>query len=345
MSIPTDEEYLNLLYDHLVDHDFADRFERVPDEYIRSCVNELISEGRYSEEERDYVEDLLREQMSPQRIYQGQLITAIREQALSILEPFRPQLEKIPLGFITTRQLNACAVSTPSGGAVILLDSPVMVELEMVMKASFGFMTWHWPEPYCHHHHWTAFGDTIVLLAHYVNTGNLEFLRRIKTWSWECTSPHKLEPRVRSAYSVMRTSVLMHEYGHVVLGHLKSQNTTHLTAGGSMALQMYTKSQNQEFEADKFAYDQLSKQEGKSIHPGDAAFGMGLLLNFFTLCEALAKNDKLKFERTHPPASDRWSRLMKLAGITGDKHNLDRTFALIFQALRLNPDHYWEHRP
>src|SRR5438067_1262073 len=133
-SLPTDEQFLTQLYELYKDDTWVTNFD--------GAMSELYSGGTVKTVwpiDEDTKKALMQEFVSSQKWYQGQFITAIKDQALPFLEPFHNLIASIPVGLAPTRQLNACAIKTPHGGKVILLDHGVVICLQFLANSYQNF--------------------------------------------------------------------------------------------------------------------------------------------------------------------------------------------------------------
>jgi hypothetical protein len=121
--IPTDDEFL---YDHFRDDTWANMMKTGHD-LGWDARPDLIE---LSPEDEKLREELWHEMGNPSKALRGQLIQVLQEGVLHILGD-EPSLTRIPVGLVPARQLNACAARTPSGGAAILLDHGVIVNLSL----------------------------------------------------------------------------------------------------------------------------------------------------------------------------------------------------------------------
>ena len=188
-SLLTDEEYLDELYMLLRDDEWADIQERASQyEDPGASAKRAIDRGEYKQDQFDTLVEAIKESTTPSLYFRGKFITLLRNMALNMLEPYRPKLENIPVGCLPTRLLNAGAYRTPRGGAVILLDSGMILQLGMLVRFFFAYYTWNAPDhyaagkPYCHDHSRDDFGRAIQHLAAYSVSGDMKQLRMIKPW-------------------------------------------------------------------------------------------------------------------------------------------------------------------
>ena len=112
--------------------------------------------------------------------------------------------------------------------------------------------------------------------------------------------------------------MLLHEYGHVALGHLNPMQTHNISLEGKQEVELkeYSRSQLAEFEADKFAVEHAIRGQDVGVTFPVEHFGLaiGLIYRFFDLCEALGGSSGAA--TTHPPGITRES-LNKVSLSTG----------------------------
>lgn len=328
-ELPTDEEYLDDLYKLLKDDEWAQlQEEAVKHDDPAAAARRAIEAGIAPVEQLPAVTEAIREATTPSLYFRGSFINLLRGAALAMLEPYRQRLENVPVGCLPTRTLNAGAYRTPRGGAVILLDSGVILHLGMLVRAYFAYYTWNAPdhyaagEPYCRDHPRVAFGCTIQHLAAYCVTGDLNELRRITTW--RCPSLPEFDQTVEMFSTGIEIFIMLHEYAHIALGHLGMCSASPIPMGPAGELTCYTNSQLQEFEADEFAFKHYSSSAKR---PTDIAFFCGLLFHFFHLAELIRPSGA----PTHPPALQRWERIKNAAPLSAHPESwanfLDDAFA------------------
>jgi hypothetical protein len=310
-TLPTDEQYLDELYERFKDDEWIKAHE--PITTVDSLVEGarlIIKEGLLQPHELQRAVEALREASDPTLLFRGEFIGLLRRVALLMLEPYRRQIEGIPVGCLPTRILNAAAIQTPRGGAVIVLDQGVILHLGLLVRSYFAYYTWNAPdrwaagEPYCRDHSRDDFGRTIQHLAAHCATGDLEYLRRITTL--KCPSLKTYDQLVETFGMGIEIFIMLHEFGHVVLNHLSTSAPVSLIAEPAGEVTLYTNSELQEFATDEFAFRHYSQALRR---PADVAFCCGLLFHFFHLAELIAPPKV----RTHPPPLARWERIKSLA--------------------------------
>jgi Zn-dependent protease with chaperone function len=124
--------------------------------------------------------------------------------------------------------------------------------------------------------------------------------------------------------------IMLHEYGHVALGHLGTCSLMPLRMKTGGELTLYTNSQLQEFEADEFAFKHYSSSGMRST---DVAFSCGLLFHFFHLAELIRPPQSL----THPPGLARWQKIKNVEPLSAHPESwanfLDDAFAALAEGL------------
>ena len=221
----------------------------------------------------------------------------IREEAAKYLHPQEQHLLKIPLGFLHTEELNACAVQTPRGNAIILFDIGVTLHLQFLGRCIMSLATYGSPTPFCRDHEPADFIDTIFLLASYATSYNDRYLEKIRTWN--CPSLGEWDLTSATFASIADMFVALHEFGHIALGHLDSKN---VMQKGTMTV--YGKRHEQEFEADIFGFDRLVKKDTTAA----PIIAVQTLFRFFDLCEHI-RYGASHTSTTHPASQERWEKL------------------------------------
>jgi hypothetical protein len=329
LQLPTDEEYLDQLHERFKDDEWIaaqERYSRPED--IVAAVEKYISEGSFKDAQRSDVVEAVQEATTPSLYFRGKFVNFLRTIALKAAEKYVDILKDIPVGCLPTRTLNAGAYRTPRGGAVILLDQGVIFHLGMLVRCYVAFRTWRTPDPYCRDHPQGAFAETILRLAQFCTSGDVAYLRKIETWN--CPSLPAHDELVEAVATSIEIFIMLHEFGHVELGHLAGGCALSLTLEPAGELTLYTNSEQQEFEADQFAFSRYCEIRDR---PDDVAFGCGLLFHFFNLCEIISP-PKI---RTHPPALSRWHRIREAANLSKYPQSwanyLDEEFAIISRGL------------
>lgn len=322
----SDEEYCQRLYRRFSDPVWIDIWQKImpraSQEYRKKCA----SLGSHTEAEIAKMASYEKEYSSPEASFRGAFIEALKDWTLFLLGPAESaKLRPIPVCFLPTRDLNACAIRTPKNGAIVLMDSGavmVMVELVTAFLPIYAFYDKYTD---CQDGVWVNFAERIIILAQYCVRRDFRYLGLLSSRKMA-----HLEPRTETTEPAgqlilgLEGFLLMHEYGHITLNHLDPNNTNSLQFGDE-TLHVYNRSQLEEFEADSYAVRRLSTATSKP----EAAFFAGLMFNFLRLCEKFGHGGS----STHPASEDRWTRIKKLTDLDSYEDSpafgLDRTFARI----------------
>ncbi len=333
MKIPTDEEYLIELYELYKDEKVINMLLSVPNNIQDQIINDILNTPSWKNNKYDKKEEILRESNQPKKFFNGLRIKLLKEDSESILEPCYKYLSSIPIGYLPTKYLNACAVKTPRSGVVILMNFGIILPLGLVIKFYISFWTWFSTKPYCRDHSQHEFARGIITLAKYCITYDDKYLRDALSLSCPSITPH--DQLINNFWMVAEKWILFHEYGHAALNHLNTKNTQVRQITSRLRLNLFNKSQSQEFEADQFAYEQFKKNSTSEERFMNDLFPFGLLLNFFSLCEMLCKIYKEPNSKTHPPAIKRWERIKLLEDICKKRpsiaSDIDNVFAAIYK--------------
>ena len=132
--------------------------------------------------------------------------------------------------------------------------------------------------------------------------------------------------------------VLLHEFGHIVLDHLKGEAALRVRLTKNMEVDVYQTSREQEFAADEFAVDRMvSSMCIAGYELTNAALPVGLLFKYFELRDFCFGVDYSAPARTHPSPQQRWERIMEKFGVAKDGSDaaaqLDQNLALLRDTL------------
>lgn len=337
-TLPSDEEYLTYVHEVWGDEAYVSSLRHSFDPVaFEEQFRVLVASGIYREEDYDKARADFEESVSSERFFRGRFIETLRRAALDIIRDDRRLVDQVPVGLLPTLELNACAIATPRGGAVIVLDHGVMGQLALVLRCALAFITWYDHTPFCRDSPQRAYAEALIGLARFCVTGSVDGMAQHReTLSFPSLGDYDNETMTFSF--LMQVFILLHEYGHVVRGHLSANRLRPAFAGRCPRLREYTKSEVEEFEADEYAVRQLLRAGiAKGLRSTDVAWVVGLLFKFFDLCE-LVTTPAAKFrERTHPPAVDRWERVKAqtlLSGMPGAfAGNLDPAFAVLHRMI------------
>lgn len=324
----TDQEYLDYLYQQYRDVGWEQKMSQLSE---RSDVEGSLERFSKVFGHRDGLDELTRaylretgnQNLNPAAVMKGNLSDSLRLVALSLLdEKQRSQVEHVPVAILPTRRLNGFAIQTPRKGKLVVLDFGIIVHLSLLAmifryyyaaclsaESSGGIAP-------------GTFGFMFRCLAQFCVTGDLEQLDEIDFQGLSAYGSHH-------TYLIMELFVILHEYGHIILGHLDDSNVRKTIIGNENEIRdfgrsssakstivEYSRSQLDEFEADLFAFNKLRiGLRELETSATEVLSPIGLVLNLFHFCEVLSKSfyGVLPGSDTHPAARDRWDRLLKAA--------------------------------
>lgn len=219
---------------------------------------------------------------------------------------------------------------------MIILNQGVIANLAYVFRSTFAFMTWNDAVSFCKDASQDDYGRAIIGLAYAVVFNDTRYLKPHRR-TLEFPSLCDYDPFTSAFCLMMELFILVHEYAHYLLGHLSLEHVEPALGLDSEVLREYSKSQVQEFEADRYAVEAMLRScTSRPIIPSDVACSAGLLLKFFELCE-LVRPPLVSEGGTHPPARKRWERIQELTGLAEAPNSiashLDSAFEVLFCAL------------
>lgn len=212
---------------------------------------------------------------------------AQRSSALKYLPPVdRALAERVPSTSAWTRRLNACTVKLPTGRPGIVMDKSMVLWTRMVARgASLAI------DELCDDQQRLAGMQTVGFALLYAATQDFYFLKEgYKRYGALPETGRYMDlvwPRLSSGMDMF---ILLHEYGHALLGHLDAPA---LGEVGPERRQL-------EHEADTYALRLLMDD-----HMAPPAWSICLLMRSFAIAEAVAP----AAVSTHPSWRDRWSLL------------------------------------
>jgi|SRR5215204_2791038 len=299
MPLPSDEEYLRELYELFADESaFATaRLDPTPEADVASLDPEIAAQLRT-------------EFADPRTALTGLQVNEIKRAALTFLRDEATAVEGIPVGLLPSRELNAAAVRTPRNGAVILPNSLVFGVLPVLFFCYAALDSWETEDPVTTEISDLALADAILSLAAYCATSDPACLRGVPAVaSYGAEDEEMIEMAV-----MMECFILLHEYGHILKGHLSSDHITALEMdNGESQIAAFHTRWNHEYEADAFAVARMMATGTGTLRMSDVAVWPGLLLSFFGLVETVALDlSPSQLPATHPPAQERWRRVATL---------------------------------
>jgi hypothetical protein len=327
------EEFLNSVFERYSSERFKRHYESsTQSRNFERLFAAWVREGRFRPDEAALGRGMVAELHSARAIFDGPFIQNLRRLTLSLVGADRDLLEPVAVVMCPTHSLNATVLLSPEGEAVIVLNLAVLGVLQLVIKATLAYMTWHNSSPYCRDSPQDAYGAALLGLADFIFTGD-----------FGCIDPHRRTLRFDSVSDSNRTAtrfahlgemfIVLHEYGHLREGHLRRQSLT--AAPDREGVAEYTRQQQDEFEADTYAIGQFVNGPN-ALDRSVACLVAGFCFRFFALCEA--RRGLKSGSRTHPPAAARWGLIKERTASrqpteTGDAADL--AAARMVQALDL----------
>jgi hypothetical protein len=241
-------------------------------------------------------------------------VQALREHALEMIGTEAQPLLGVPVGRVPLASLNAAAIRSPSGGAVILLHAGLELQLEYFITCWEALRTRCPPAP-------TERPSREAEEA-LVGIGMIASDAPIDPAKLRVNAPFlfSLLSGEHDAYyfSLLHVYhaelfVLLHEYGHIALGHHVGAGTHALHLGHDTSVERFTYDQEREFAADAFACGVLAR-----VHRGDPGtltwkvICIGFLFMYLELSDTWNAVDYTSDGRTHPSPAERWARVCDL---------------------------------
>jgi len=223
-------------------------------------------------------------------------------------------VESIPVGFLPSRIINGFEACGPNGECAIVLDDPILAYSICLFRAYFGYALWYFSSPYSWNLFQEDYGRALVALAFYNVTRKDEYRKKVLPIM---SAIAKQEPAFENEEDCASFRVLMfillHEYGHIVKGHLDPSNTSLWSFPENMSIRVFDRNQSQEFEADILASLWMLSLDPSIEHRRSFLLTTGVLFRFMDLCERFRSQSS----DTHPPAIDRWCRIKSDPQIIG----------------------------
>ncbi|HLY22030.1 MAG TPA: hypothetical protein VKT83_06135 [bacterium] len=339
-DLPTDDECLDQIYscskdDLYIAETWGLHQASLPN--LEAEFRELVEAGILESDKFEDFRVIAEETGALDKAFRGRFVQFLKDKTLSFTGDDRNRLRGIPVGLLPSWELNACAIQTPRGGVVIILNQGIIRHVTLIYRCALAFMTWKDEEPFCRDAPQQAYGGALIGLAQYAVTGDFSHVLHHRA-GLVFPSLKSYENSTILFSLLMEIFILLHEYGHVVKDHLSPDKVSPAFAGKLPNMHQYTKSQRQEFEADQYAIDRLSSKVVGRVQPHDLAFAPGLVLKFLELCECVAQRLNAPLPKTHPPAGARWERIKMLTGLPNAKGSfvlrLEPAFDILIRSLQ-----------
>ena len=234
----------------------------------------------------------------------GQYVRRIRDEALSYLNvPADHPVKSIEVGLIHATELNACAVRTESDQTLVLLDFGITICQLFFVRAFAGLLFSRDNPPLCAHYSMDEFADAVLAACRFGVTGGLCAPELAPAMCQQ----HDGNGFAESMAIGSQLFLLLHEYAHVVLGHLEDSG---IRSERSTAEAIII-SRRQELEADAYAFMSAVehlKKGGKD--PSAFLLSPGFLLQCMYLMQFLTRSNTVP---NHPTPLERWERILAIA--------------------------------
>jgi hypothetical protein len=306
----SDQDFLTALMvesiaPHLRDKDMRDILERI----VREAIEKQIAEGIIEPKDKDQYLEIQLASIDPVRTFQNDALNRIRAQALNFLGSERSLLERVPVGALSTLELNAFAIRTPRGGAAVSLNGNLWAFLKAIDYCAFATIFRGSPAAIGSHHSDEVYVQNLLLVIQTIRMEGIFVAPTEGKYSIsDCIGPAaRSDGIIALLMTTQLTFILLHEYGHIYHGHLDA-NLIRRVLTGAADLDVYLTSHQQEFEADEFAVRRLlcsSQDEGERQF---YVMAVAMLFHLFDACEEKNGNDE-RLLGTHPASVDRLEKI------------------------------------
>ena len=232
--------------------------------------------------------ELMRENQS-RDAFEGRFVTHLRDGALFVLKRAGVEMPPVRVGLVESLDVNACA-RVLSGERVVTLNFALVFHMLTWWRGLLSVYTAPSAEPYCRCYPVRAYAISLLRVAQSVAAGSFEPLERGAIVSCDCRQPW--DPTLARRATTTELFILLHEMGHIHLGHLEQEATT------------VSDRHSDEYAADAFAVSALVSA-GMALE--EALLGAGA---FFTLAYCLTRLPSDVPSQTHPHPRERLDRLL-----------------------------------
>lgn len=300
-AIYSDEEFLESLY-----HSCGVQQPATVDLVrVRRDCEELVERGIISQDQIDTAIQQMAEAQDPAKLFRGRTVTIMRENALRCLPHPCPEGARVLLGVLPSAEYNAFALRGPFGTPIIVYNQGMLTVQKMLVFSILAFMSWYQEHPIDRTHSQQEYALTVLALAATIARNPILDPSQITTYDCHARPVPFEVARVAQA---IEEFIILHEIGHVALGHIDAAAVAHLTLG-SMNVDAMEYSQQLEYEADTFAAEGTLK-----CVKNRAALSLtaGTLFRFFDIIERFGPKMTVV---THPPGRERWNKIKATFGL------------------------------
>lgn len=349
MTEVSDDEYLDTLLAALVDEapevfPALESRPAIPKELVRHWLRERRRHakelGRDDVRSDEIDEADLHLPATHREVLRGRRVQLLRRMAKSFLGECTASLESVPVGCVPLVDVGACSVRTPQNGAVVLLNQGLETALGLFVSCLWTYMEARKQDTT------TEIADeafhAIEAMAIVVSASPG---RTLENWGTHplirqlLGGPSKAEVFAAEYVSVAQTFVLLHEYGHIILGHLKPANVERKLLGQSVGVDVYQTNRGEEFAADEFAASRIVTSMRDAGYPttAESALAIGMLFKYFEMRDICFRVNYAAPNRTHPPPRERWAKVHQLFDVGPGRFDaltwLDQNLALLRDTL------------
>jgi hypothetical protein len=273
-----------------------------------TAIGQLAAPEGVSEEEWRRTLELMGGFGTDADMVSGPYVKLLRSQTLHFLGADVELVRGIPVVLLPSQNLNGFAFQTKSRHTAIALDSMTLIISHALVAGLSGMVSSVSGTPLCRHYAHADFSTSLIGLARFCVTGSSYELPKIAPAMCPCLV---LQPELENLRILLKSFILLHEYAHVLLGHLDDNSLRQHQLPGSKSINVYRRSREMEFEADDFALAKLIAAAPKNQREAACAAPI-ILMCFLDLAESFfGQQPQSRLEETHPRAIDRANRLLE----------------------------------
>ncbi|UCG85088.1 MAG: hypothetical protein JSW71_14245 [Gemmatimonadota bacterium] len=236
--------------------------------------------------------------------YQEEIAAPLRRAALSHLGEDAEPVRNIPVGLLPLLTFDACAGIAPSGEKFIALDFGLGMCCTFLMELFGKLRTWGSDWAHDPGHSAEEYAAGIASLAYFSVTGSRDAL----LVALRLHDPAATHAKGYAASGlVARTWVLLHEYQHILLGHLDHAEVAHLDLSADEQIPIMSYQHSLEMAADRAALLTFISHARASLSAYSFVESLGPLLRFMRLREVVRSLLRpAPPHPSHPGAEERW---------------------------------------
>lgn len=309
-ELPSDQDFLrSLMIEYTMP--LPSPIREIQEENWLRAAEEQVQKGNIKPSEKDVYLESLRINHNPMELFQGSLLQEYRKDALGKLHSDKHGLDRVAVGLFSTRELNAFAIKTPRGNSAVALHIGLWGYLKTPFYCILAIAGRHSQDSsLCKHHPDETYALNLLQCIPAIQQGSIIVtLTSGKHSIADCLGPTAKPNKTLVVFLKQAIIfVMLHEYGHISLGHLNEEETRKKMLDDTQ-VEVYLTSHKQEYEADAFAFKSIlnSSSDEESVL---SLTSIWLLFSVFDLCENSEHTDLLG---THPKSQDRMKAILALA--------------------------------